>query len=42
MSKIRNCSFAQNYEQQRKVHQMELWQKAGVKPQGAWYQIYEK
>ncbi len=24
------------------VAEMELWQKAGIKPQGAWYQIYEK
>jgi tungstate transport system substrate-binding protein len=24
------------------VAEMELWQKAGVKPQGAWYVIYEK
>lgn len=24
------------------VAEMDLWQKAGIKPQGAWYQIYEK
>lgn len=24
------------------VAEMELWQKAGIKPQGAWYQTYEK
>lgn len=24
------------------VAEMELWQKAGIKPSGAWYQVYEK